>query len=262
MFYSETNVVSLPVIDSHNNKTFKMDKEKILALLVAKFPGVRKDALTVLARTIALQCADEKDAETIVNKITDAQVTDFTKEYRKDVDTEVTNATKTFETNLKEKFDFVAKNKPEPGGNEPNPKPNQVTDPNDIQALIKNAVAAAVAPLTEKLGAYEQKNIADTRLNRLNESLAKCKSESFKAQTLKDFARMTFKDDAEFDEYLNDKAKDIETANQSVANDTLHAGGGAPLFTQKDESGVSKAVEAFVKSHEPNTDTGLGGKEV
>ena len=75
-----------------------MNKEKILALLVAKFPGVRKDALTVLARTIALQCADEKDAENIVNKITDAQVTDFTKEYRKDVDTEVTNATKTFET--------------------------------------------------------------------------------------------------------------------------------------------------------------------
>ena len=67
MFYSETNVVSLPVIDSHNNKTFKMDKEKILALLVEKFPGVRKDALTVLARTIALQCADEKDAATIVN---------------------------------------------------------------------------------------------------------------------------------------------------------------------------------------------------
>ena len=37
-------------------------KERILALLIAKFSGVRKDGLTALARSLALQCATEDEA--------------------------------------------------------------------------------------------------------------------------------------------------------------------------------------------------------
>ena len=55
---------------------------------------------------------------------------EFVKEYRADVDKEVSDSNKTFETNLKKKYDFVDKGKKvEPG----DPKP----DPNDISEVVK-----------------------------------------------------------------------------------------------------------------------------
>ena len=226
-------------------------KEKILALLVAKFQGVRKDGLTALASAMALQCTTEDEAKTLVEKVTDAQVTDFVKDYRADVDKEVSESNKTFETNLRKKYDFKEK-ETEPGGDP--------TKKDDISAIVKAAVAEAVKPFQEKLSSYEADDIAKARLQALNEKLASCKDETFKAQTLKDFARMQFTDDNAFNEYLNEKATDIDTANQNVANLKL-GNGGSPLFGQKTESGISQGVSDFLESQKPETDN-LSGKEL
>lgn len=230
-------------------------KETILALLIAKFSGVRKDGLVALARSLALQCTTEDEAKTLVDKFTDAQVNEFVKDYRADVDKEVSESNKTFETNLKKKFDLVQKT--EPGGKK-NPKD---TDPDDIAAIVKAAVDAAVAPLNDKLNGYEAKTIAETRLQALNEKLNGCKDENFKAQTLKDFARMNFKDDADFNEYLTGKEADIATANQNKADIDLSNSGGSPLFSQKEESGISKGVTEYVESLKPENTT-FKGKEI
>lgn len=230
-------------------------KDKILALLTAKFSGVRKDGLTALARSLALQCATEEEAKTLVEKLTDAQVGDFVKEYRAEVDKEVSESTKTFENNLKKKFDLVAK-KPDP-----EPDPNQKPDPTDMSEIIKAAVAEAVKPFQEKLSGYEADNIAKSRLQSLNEKLASCKDENFKAQTLKDFARMKFDTDEEFTEYLTEKEKDIATANQNKADVDLRNSGGSPLFSLKDESGISKGVAAFINSQKPENNI-FAGKDV
>ncbi len=230
-------------------------KETILALLIAKFSGVRKDGLVALARSLALQCTTEDEAEALVDKFTDAQVNEFVKDYRADVDKEVSESNKTFETNLKKKFDLVQKT--EPGG-----KKNQKdTDTDDIAAIVKAAVDAAVAPLNDKLNGYEAKTIAETRLQALNEKLNGCKDENFKAQTLKDFARMNFKDDADFNEYLTGKEADIATANQNKADTDLSNSGGSPLFSQKEESGISKGVAEYVESLKPENTT-FKGKEI
>lgn len=230
-------------------------RETILALLIAKFSGVRKDGLVALARSLALQCTTEDEAKALVDKFTDAQVNEFVKDYRADVDKEVSESNKTFETNLKKKFDLVQKT--EPGG-----KKNQKdTDTDDIAAIVKAAVDAAVAPLNDKLNGYEAKTIAETRLQALNEKLNGCKDENFKAQTLKDFARMNFKDDADFNEYLSSKEADIATANQNKADTDLSNSGGSPLFSQKEESGISKGVAEYVESLKPDNDT-FKGKEI
>ena len=229
-------------------------KETILALLIAKFSGVRKDVLNHMARAFALQVATEEDAKALVEKITDAQVNEYVKEVRADVDKEVSESNKTFEVNLKKKFDFVAKKNAEPGGD---PKP----DPNDLAATIKAAVAEAVKPFQEKLSGYEADNIAKSRLQALTEKLNTCKDENFKAQTLKDFKRMTFNSDDEFNEYLTEKATDSETANQKVADTALSSGAGSPLFSQKEESGISKGVADFVESQKPEKNQ-FTGKEV
>lgn len=232
-------------------------REKILALLIAKFSGVRKDVLNHMARTFALQVATEDEAKALVEKITDAQVNEYVKEFRADVDKEVSDSNKTFEANLKKKFNFVAK-QTEPGGKggkEDEP------DPNDISAVVEAAVAKAVKPFQEKLSGYEADNIAKSRLQALNEKLKGCKDENFKAQTLKDFARMNFKDDEDFNEYLAGKATDIETANQGVADAELNKGAGSPLFSQKEESGISKGVADYVESQKPEN-TQFKGKEI
>lgn len=228
-------------------------KKTILALLVAKFQGVRKDALGVLAGVLALQATNEDEAKALVEKVTDAQVTEFAKDYRADVDKEVSESNKTFETNLRKKYDFKEKQ------SEPGIPPTE--EPNDIAAIVKEAVAAAVKPFEEKLSGYETKNIAETRLAALNEKLNGCKDETFKAQTLKDFARMSFATDDDFTQYLNDKAADIETANQNVADDKLNNAGGSPLFSQKEESGISKGVADYVESQKPGKDN-FTGKEI
>ena len=228
-------------------------KKTILALLVAKFQGARKDGLNVLAGILALQASTEDEAKALVEKITDAQVNEFIKDYRKDVDKEVSESNKTFETNLRKKYDFKEK-EVEPG-NDPS------KNPNDIAEIVKAAVAAAVKPFEEKLSGYETKNIADSRLAKLNEKLNECKDETFKAQTLKDFARMKFETDDEFAEYLKDKETDIATANQNVANAALGGASGKPLFAQKGDDGISKGVADFVASQKPEANA-FTGKEV
>lgn len=233
-----------------------MNFEQILALLVAKFQGVRKDGLTQMARVLALQCANEEDAKNLVEKITDAQVSDFVKEYRKGVDKEVSEAGKTLETNLKKKYDFVEKKTaPEHGGGGADPKPD------DIATIVANAVAGAVKPLQERLEKYEQGEIGKSRLQALQDKLSACKDEMFKAQTLKDFGRMNFDSDDAFNEYLSEKEADIKTANQGVADANLRQGAGAPMMAQKNEDGVSKAVSDFIASQKPDANT-LTGKEV
>ncbi len=232
-------------------------KEKLLALLVAQFAGVRKDGLTQLARTLALQVATEDEAKALVEKLTKAQVDDFVKEFRAEVDKEVSDSNKTFESNLKKKFDLVEKKSPEPGGDDSDPKGG---DPNDLATMVQSAVAAAVKPLQTKLAQYEQGDIAKSRLQTLTEKLDGCKDETFKAKALKDFARMNFETDDAFNEYLTDTEADIATANQNVA-DTSLGGQGKPLFAQKEESGVSKGVSEYIDSQKPESNV-LSGKEV
>ena len=214
-----------------------MNYQQILALLVAKFTGVRKDGLEQMARTIALQCANEEEAKNLVEKITDAQVNDFVKEYRKMVDKEVSDSNKTFEANLKKKFDLVAKK------NEPEPK-EEVNEPKegDIAAIVAKAVAGAMQPLQERLDKYEKGEVGKSRLQALQDKLSACKNETFKA-------------------YLAEKETDIKTANQSLANDTLSGAAGAPQFSQKNESGVSQAAAAYIASQKPDANS-FSGKEV
>lgn len=229
-----------------------MNKEQILALLVAKFQGVRKDGLSQLARIIALQSATEDEAKAAVDKLTDAQVNEFVKDFRADVDKEVSEANNTYKKNLETKYNLVEKTTPpvvppvEPGNG-------------DMTKAIADAVAAALKPIQDELAGFRAGEVGKTRLQSVNDKLAACKNDGFKEQTLKMYGRMSFKDDNDFNEYLAELDKDISKANQDAANAAL-VGGGSPLFANKEnETGVSSAVAAFVKSQEPESNQ-FGGK--
>lgn len=228
----------------------------ILALLIAAFgnvTGVRKDGLTNLARGLSLQATNDEEAKAIVDKLTEAQVIEFCKGYRQDVDKEVSESNKTLEANIRKKFNIKDDIKTEPGGDD--------DKKDDIAAIVKAAVDAAIAPMKETIDGFKAKEVGKTRLQALEDALKDCKDENFKAQTLKDFGRMSFASDDDFNEYLSGKTADVKTANQRVADDALR-GGGAPLFSQKEaETGVSKGVSEFIKSQSPEGNA-FAGKTV
>ena len=206
----------------------------ILALLVAKFPGVRKDGLNMLARLMALQTETEDEAKAAVERLTRDGVDAFVRDFRSDVDKEVSDGTRTFEENLRRKFDLVEKQS-EPRADEVKPKADPIPKKRegadaemDLQAVVANAVANAVKPLKEQLERYERGNVNQSRLQALTDRLNACKDESFRAKALKDFGRMTFDTEEAFNEYLTDTETDVADANKRMADAKLAGGPAGP----------------------------------
>lgn len=228
-----------------------MTIEQILALLTAKFSGVRKDGLAQIARNLSMLATTEEEVQALIDKMDVEKVTEAIKDYRSNVDKEVSDATKKHETNLKKKFDFKEK-QTEPG----NPDP---ADPSDVASIVKAAVADAVKPFQEKLSGFEGQQITSTRLQTLEGKLENL-PENYKAKVLKDFKRMSFESNESFEEYLTETEADITAFNQEMADKGLGQQSG-PLFGKANAEGVSTGVQAYVDSKiKPESE--LGGKEV
>lgn len=230
-------------------------KDKILALLMAKFSGVRKDGLAQLAGSLALQAEKDEDATALIDKITPEKVNDFVKDWRKDVDKEVSDANKTYEGNLKKKYDFVDKAE-KPGSDHKTGDPKQG---DDLATLVANAVKAAVEPLQQKLSSFEGAKVTETRLQSLEGKL-KDLPETFKTQKMKDFKRMNFDSDQTFNEYLTEVETDITGFKQELADKGL-SGQPRPMMGGQNKDGVSAGVASFIES-KTNPATTLTGKEL
>jgi hypothetical protein len=154
------------------------------------------------------------------------------------VDKEVSNSNKTLKENLEKEFNFVKKNQ-----NPDDDSKNKGGDDKnkDVPEWAKTLLESNKA-LSEKLSNYEKSDVAKTRLQSLNGKLAACKDENFKAQTLKDFARMQFDTDEAFNEYLTEKETAITTANQNVANSLL-GGQRQPLAQNHQPDDKNKATK-------------------
>lgn len=229
-------------------------KQKLLELLNAKYlgKGTRKDTLARLAAAYSLQCTTDEEAQALVDKLTDEQVTDFEKEYRSDVDSEISKATKTA-------LDKAGKGKgeqdPPAGGKKPE---GEGENPTDIATIVANAIKEANAPLIQEINSIKAGKVSESRLQQL-EGILTDVSPELKAKTLKDFGRMSFEDDSKFSEYLEETKTDIQEINQTITNSSL--AGHQPLFGNKSQDGVSSAVKDFIQSSNSDSDT-LTGKEI
>ena len=227
--------------------------EKILELLTAKFAGIRKDAIEMLARNIALQCDNDDDVTAAIGKLTDEKVNEFVKGYRSQVDKEVSASISANEKNLRKKYDFIEKKN---DGNET--KKMEGNDTNDISAIINAAIAKAIEPFQNEISNLKKENTSKSRLQQVNEKLNACKNDVYKNQMLKAYQKMAFADDEKFNEYLTELDSDIAEANQSFANDSLR--GVKPLKSEVNNDGVSKAVSDFISSQ--STDSAFAGKKI
>jgi hypothetical protein len=233
-------------------------KEKILALLEAKFQGERKDGLNHLARVLSLQVTTEEEANVIVGKLSADQVSGFIADWRKDADAEIDKSNQTREANLRKKYDFVEKKPGNP--KEPDVPPATGTlDAAAIQKIVAEAVGAATKPLLEEVNAWKGSAIHTERRELLEKELSDV-PESYKGKVLKDFDRMSFKDADVFNAYLDETKKDVSTFNQELADKGL-SGHGKPLFGTVDKEGVSAGVLNYIKESAEG-DKKLTGKEL
>lgn len=231
-------------------------KEKILALLLAAFAGVRKDGLAQLAGALSLQATTDDEAKTLVEKLTTENVDAFVKDFRKDVDKEVSVANKTYEGTLKEKFNFVEKDPADPGKKTDPTK----TDPNDLDAKLEAALQKHLKPLQDKIAGYETEGLKKTRLETL-ESKFKDLPATIKAQKLADAQLfITTMDETAYNEYLTRTDTDITALNQELANGGL-SGQGKPMFGGKNADGVSAGVSEYIASKSTEKPA-LAGKEL
>ena len=225
--------------------------EKIFELLTSKFTGIRKDAIEMLARNLALQCDNDDEVTAAIRKLTDEKVNEFVKGYRSQVDKEVSASISANEKNLRKKYDFIEKKIDEP-------KKIEGNDSNDISAIINAAIAKAIEPFQTEISNLKQENANKSRLQQVNEKLNACKNDVYKNQMLKAYQKMAFADDEKFNEYLTELDSDIAEANQSFANDSLR--GVKPLKSEVNNDGVSKAVSDFISSQ--STDSAFAGKKI
>lgn len=231
----------------------KAMKEKILALLQSKFAGVRKDGLNQLATVMALTVTTEEEATQTVEKLTDETVGQFVTDWRKETDAEISKANKTYEENLKKKFNFVEKGSPTPA--------NPPTPPTELNAdAIAAIVQKAIEPFASELNSIKTTKVIETRKQLLAKELEGLEEE-FRTPYLTAFDRMTFKDDEDFNSHLETVKTDVAKLNQSLIDKGLSSNRPIVSFGKSNKEGVSEATQAFINSQTTEADK-LKGKEI
>lgn len=208
-------------------------KEKLLAILVAKFAGVPEATLERIAAKKAGSVTDESQLQSIADGIDYGQIV------QSEVDSKITDSNKKAVQNY-EATHKLKDGKPvtdqEPGKE---PKPGTDDTPAWAKALIEQNKT-----LNERLSAFEGSKTTETRLQALQGKLTNV-PEAFKAKALKDFKRMNFESEEDFEAYLGEVDTDITALNQELADSKL-AGGTKPIFGSKGADGVSSDVAAYV----------------
>ena len=165
-------------------------KKKIQDALKVKFPGVSDTVLAKIADNLLKTVTKDEDITSEVEKVSFQQVLDLSKEE--------TVASYEQQHGLKDgvKVETAAETKTEQSAG-------------DLESRISAAVAAALKPVTDELNDLKGEKIANTRKLQLTAILEKAPAH-FRERYEKDFTRLTFKDDADYDNWLADVKADTD----------------------------------------------------
>lgn len=203
-------------------------KTKILDALKAKFEGVSEAILSRVADKLAKTTQSEEDVTTAVEGVTFQQVLESYGDSRA---TEASKtAIKNYEAQLKKKDDAK---KDDEGAKE------------DVPEWAKGFIEAN-KKLTEELAALKGEKVANSRKTALDGVIGKLPVE-FKTRYERDFARLNFKDDDDFNTWLEDTKKDVEGVIMKLSAFSSPLGNS---FGAKNEDGVSKLVAEKFAQHQ------------
>lgn len=212
-------------------------KKKLLDALKAKFEGVSEAILNRIAEKLAKTVTTEEGVEPAVEGVTFQQVLESYGDSR------ATEAQQSAVTNYEKKHGLKDGKKVEPtGGGTPNPKGeekggNGDKGGDDLSALIAAAVSNAIKPLSDELATMKGEKIANNRKSKLNKILEGA-PEKIRQRYEKDFDRMNFKDDEDFDGWIGEITPDIE----GIKNE-FETKGGVVNKTKGGKAGASGGEE-------------------
>ena len=226
-------------------------EQLILAALQTKFTGVDAKILGRIAKKYAKTATGttEADAKTIVDGITFQQVLESHADYR------ATEAQKTAVANYESKHNLrdgkpieqpqqqtaqqQTQSQQEQGGQTAGQQGGQQAE--DKAPAWAQQIIADNKALREELQSYKTERTQNSRLERFREAI-KGAPDKVKARYEKDFARLTFKDDADFDSYLEEIAPDITA--MAALSPRNGAAVGAPFGSQGSNTAASEIVKA------------------
>jgi hypothetical protein len=204
-------------------------KEKLLALLVAKFAGVPKATLERIAEKKAGSVTDEAQLQSIADGIDYGQIV------QSEVDSKVTEANKLAVSNYEKKHNLKE--------GKPVENPGQNPDLNDIKTIVANAIKDAVAPLQNELLQFKQKETQNTYLGKVKTSLSEKKiPESFWSKRALN---------VESDEQLTATVAEIETDWTTFRQEQINAG--VMIDKPASSSGPAADGESLAKQIEAGT---------
>ena len=204
-------------------------KEKILALLKTKFPGVDEATLIRIAEKKAAGVTDESQLQTIADGVGFQDVLNSYGDFR-------ANGAGASAVANYEKKHGLKDGKPIENPN-PNPNPSPVPQ-DDMATIIANAVSAAVKPLSDKLTQFETEKVQATRQEQV---LAKAKEYGIPESQAKRYA---VPEDADLDTYLKDVAQELK--NEGFAGVIPPESAEAKI--EKESESIAKMIDEGTKT--------------
>lgn len=224
-------------------------RKEILEALKAKYTGVSEAILGRIADKLAKTATTPEQVTTAVEGVTIQQILESYGDSR------ATEAQQTAVANYEKKHGLKDGKKietNEPSEPKPNPKEGKGTEGEDLAAQISAAVQAAMKPLSDKLAAIEGEKLTNSRKSSLD-AILKDAPETIRQRYEKDFARMTFKDDEDFNGWITEITPDVEKITSDfqakggvVGRPKAGAGGGK-------EGDKNPYLEARIKEREAVT---------
>lgn len=222
-----------------------MTKEKILALLLAKFPAERKEGLEHLALSLALVVTDEEQANELVDRMTAEAVSNRIKDWRKAVDAETSKAVETYKKNHPAHEPEPPKQDP-PKQDPPKQDPPQGLTAEAVAKIVSEAVAKATQPLQSELDAIKGKSVQNERQT-LIEAELNGMPDTLKKMVLDGFNGRQFESQDAFDSYLSSTKEQVKGFKQEMADRGLK-NFGAPAAPKAEPEKVSQGTEAYIKA--------------
>lgn len=211
-----------------------MYKTKILDALKAKFEGVAVTILSRVADKLAKTVTKEEEVETAVDGVSFQQIIEAESDRR------ATDATQSAIANYEKKHN-LKEGKPVTGGAQDESEPTPA-DTGNNNAEIAKLIADAIKPFAEEIAGLKAGQIADTRKQQLDAVISNA-SEKYKARISKYYGRMTWKDDEDYNAWLEEIRAEAETD----ATDTKATGAAFGIPFAGGKQSANKAIEQDIK---------------
>lgn len=186
-------------------------RKQILDALKAKFTGVSEAILSRIADKIAKTVTKEEDVTTAVEGVTLQHVLESYGDSR------ATEAQQTAVSNYEKKHGLKDGQKAT-GGELDDPNGTSPATGGDLDGQITAAVQAAIKPFQDEINTLKSGKVSENRKQQLDTVIANA-SDKFKTTTGKNFTRINFKDDEDFNSWLEEVKTDVEEDVAETAAD-------------------------------------------